>query len=112
MLELDEGQLSRPVLRGRGSCKASPLPDYGTAEVLDEGTGRELPTLNGPTGPVTRVTFSPDGQRILSAGGDTVNVWDSATGLLLLTLKGRTESVLSAAFSPVGKQIDCGRRRT
>src|SRR5262245_44624727 len=31
MLELDEGRLSRPVLRGRGSRNASLLPDYSSS---------------------------------------------------------------------------------
>jgi len=40
MLELDEGQLSRPVLRGRGGSNTSLLPGY-------EKQARASPTPNG-----------------------------------------------------------------
>jgi len=40
MLELDEGQLSRPVLRGRGGSNTSLLPGY-------EKQARVSPTPNG-----------------------------------------------------------------
>jgi len=40
MLELDEGQLSRPVLRGRGGSNTSLLPGYGKQ-------ARVSPTPNG-----------------------------------------------------------------
>jgi hypothetical protein len=58
---------------------------------------------------VNAVTFSPDGNRIVTASEDTtVKVWDAQGGQELLTLKGHTSVVFSVAFSPDGKRLVTG----
>jgi hypothetical protein len=77
-----------------------------TVRVWDAATGKELLTLNGHTGLVWGVAFSPDGQRLASASGDaTVRVWDAVSGKELLTLKGHTGRVDGVVFSPDGQRL-------
>jgi len=46
--------------------------------VWDAKTGAEVLTLRGHTSAVHSASFSPDGTRIVTAGGDrTARVWDA-----------------------------------
>jgi WD40 repeat protein/serine/threonine protein kinase len=74
-------------------------------------------TLHGHTSPVTIVAFSPDGERIVTGGGDQnrpfeAKVWDARTGTHLFDLKGLpprlqgvNNPVVRVAFSADGKRI-------
>ncbi len=58
--------------------------------------GREPLTLKGHAGPVTSVSFSPDGKRIVSGSDDnSLKVWDAQTGQETLTLKGHPARIPS-----------------
>jgi WD40 repeat protein len=53
-----------------------------------------LQTLEGHEGWVEAVTFSPDGQLLVSGSRDnTVKLWDATTGELYQTLEGYSDSV-------------------
>ncbi|MEM9456891.1 MAG: CHAT domain-containing protein [Myxococcota bacterium] len=66
--------------------------------------------------PVVDVTFSPDSERVVTAGrDDTAKIWAVRTGELLATLEGHQGDVESVAFVPQseGKQlITAGRDGT
>jgi len=66
----------------------------------------ERMTLNGHTGEVYSVAYSPNGTRLATASQDgTVKLWDSAGGRELLTLRGHTDEVNGVSFSPDGETI-------
>jgi WD40 repeat protein len=105
---LPELQLAMPI--------AQPAPDrprvvsvLGTVKLWDATSGKELRRFDGHTEIVTAVCFSPDGQRVASAGWDgTVRLWDAATGQPLHTLHGHAGHVTSVAFSPDGQRLASG----
>ncbi|KAK3305099.1 WD40-repeat-containing domain protein, partial [Chaetomium strumarium] len=64
-------------------------------------TGQCVSTLEGHSGPVYSVAWSPDASRLASASGDnTVKIWDPATGQCVVTLEGHSGPVTSVAWSP------------
>jgi WD40 repeat protein/serine/threonine protein kinase len=64
------------------------------------------PLVLGDKTEVNGVAFSPDGERLASAGGDgTIKIWNSRTGDLVRTFNAHTDSVVSLAFHPDGKHL-------
>jgi WD40 repeat protein/serine/threonine protein kinase/tetratricopeptide (TPR) repeat protein len=83
----------------------------GEVKVWDARTGKELFELKGHTGDVSNVSFSPDGARIVTVGGDLgmpdeMKVWDAVKGgPALLELKGSMGTYRGASFSPDSTRI-------
>ncbi|KAL7995948.1 putative guanine nucleotide-binding protein, beta subunit [Plasmopara halstedii] len=60
-------------------------------------------TLQGHSEAILHVSFSPDGKRLASGGGDaTVRFWDTNTCMPKYTGRGHRNHVLSTAWSPDG----------
>ncbi|CAG8184312.1 unnamed protein product [Penicillium nalgiovense] len=76
---------------------------------VEDGWSALTQTLEGYSGSVGSVAFSPD-SRLLASGSDnkTVWLWNPATGALTQTLEGHSDSVRSVVFSPDGRLLASG----
>jgi WD40 repeat protein len=73
---------------------------------LEMNWSTTLQILEGHSGEVEFVTFSPDGKQLASCSSDhTIRIWDTATGATLQILKGHSREVEVVVFSPDGKQL-------
>ena len=76
----------------------------GTVKFWDVVTKENIDTLSA--GPVTSVSFSPDGTLFASGGGEfligTLKLWDVATRENITTLEGHTTQIASVSFSSDG----------
>jgi WD40 repeat protein len=99
----------------RGGDPGDP-PSPAELRVSDAQTGQEKLALNGVTGIIYGVAFSPDGRRLVAATGDDtvtakpleVMVWDVQTGQEKLVLKGQPTAATCAAWASDGRSIATG----
>ncbi len=116
---LPEGALARlgKGIIGEGDRAVSYSPDGTRIAVAsrtgiwlyDANTGAEVALLQGRTGIVISVVYSPDGQTLASGSGDgTILLWDVTTGQVKTTLEGHTDWVSSVAYSSDGNTLASG----
>ena len=80
-----------------------------TIKLWNYKTGKCLHTLLGHTSWVWSISFSLDGQYLVSTSYDhTIKIWDVNTGKCLRTLLEHTASVVTVAFSPNGQHFATG----
>ena len=99
-----------------GKCIASTHANKDMANwqhkitIWDSASGAKIVTLKGYEKRVfLRVTFSPDGKRVISGGmNGTVRVWDARSGDEVMKLEGHKRGVGSVLFTPDGKRIISG----
>ena len=81
----------------------------GVARVWNASDGKLLLSMSGATGPLTSVTFSPDGKAVATAGEDgTVRLWNAVTGEAQLAFQPRSGALTSLTYSPDGGQLLVG----
>ncbi len=95
----------------KGDEAKKPRTDlYG--DPLPEGAIARLGTLRLRHPGVIAVAFSPDGEKVASAGGRTIQIWETASGKQLLqfhhTSRSGWEQVVCMAFSRDGKRLASG----
>jgi WD40 repeat protein len=92
------------------SLRVLTVSEDGTARLWDWQTGREITVLSGRELDFFESgTFSPDGQRIVTAASyrrdSEVILWDGKDGTLVRSLEGHEHDVTGAVFSPTSQRL-------
>jgi len=90
------------------AVRASKNSEIGPPVSAPDTSAPELLVAPGQSGPVSSVTFSPDGRWLLSASGTVAVLWDATTAKTLRTFRGHEDTVNCAVFSPGGHQVLTG----
>ena len=83
-----------------------------TIKIWDLATRKEIRTLTGHRDWVLAVTFTPDGQKVISSGGgknnNIINIWDVNSGKLITSLTGHKDWINTLAITPDGNFLVSG----
>ena len=102
--------MRRPLFTAHPAGPSRPVQNAGIATAMAwaesvSDPSEHLPCIfQGHTGPVSSVSWSPDGRYLLSGSWDhTVRLWEVFSGKCLRTFEADTDIVESVAWSPDGR---------
>jgi WD40 repeat protein len=88
---------------------ATGFGNAGTIRLWDARSGEPRGQWANPAGTIRALAFTPDGQRLASAGRDrTVRIWSVADQVELRCLRGHESEGMALAFLPDGKTLASG----
>jgi WD40 repeat protein len=93
-----------------GGAERDGLDNRGMVMIWDVATGKRASQFQAGDAAVRSLSWSPDGQRMVTVGGKDkkVHLWDVATRRELAAWEGHTDEVRKVAFSPDGKLVASG----
>lgn len=101
-----KGDLAAAATSNDGRFLATSDATARTVSVLDLKTGQARHTLPDGLGGAANLTFSPDGETIVSANYDNdLRVWKTSSGELVKKVEDMTGAMFAADFTPDGKQL-------
>jgi WD40 repeat protein len=81
------------------------------ARIWEAATGEPVTPPLRTSAFLFRASFSPDGNRLITAGQDRLpKIWDARSGGLLLNLVGHQDTCAAAVFSPDGRRVATGNK--
>jgi WD40 repeat protein len=103
---LNGADMSRATSSADGRYLATSNPVDRTIRVLDLKTGKERHSLPDGLGGAAGITFSPDGETVVSANYDNdIRVWKTASGELVKKVEDLTGAMFASEFTPDGKHL-------
>lgn len=86
---------------------------YASVRLLDPVTQKPVRTLEGVAGKVNALVFSPDGQFLFAAAGESglsgvAYQWKVSDGTLIRKFEGHTDALYTLALSPDGQTLATG----